>query len=94
MKDGQTPLPLGIKEGCTIILRYAPIAQIRVNFLGRRLRLRVEADDTIADVKAAIQEKEGIRFHHRGYFSKDDNQKIMRLLSTAELSMTVFWNLS
>lgn len=29
----------------------------------RRLKLMMESDDTVADVKADIQEKKGIRFH-------------------------------
>ncbi|KAM3202408.1 polyubiquitin-like isoform X1 [Capsicum annuum] len=64
MRDALTLLSAGIKKGSTLILRYAPITQIIVTTLsGRRFKLMVESDDTVADVKAAIQEKEGIRFH-------------------------------
>ncbi|KAM3303449.1 polyubiquitin-like isoform X1 [Capsicum chacoense] len=64
MGDALTLLSAGIKKGSTLILRYAPITQIIVTTLsGRRFKLMVESDDTVADVKAAIQEKEGIRFH-------------------------------
>lgn len=64
MRDAQTLESAGINKGSTLILRYAPITQIYVLTLtNRRFKLMVESDDTIADVKAAIQEKEGIRFH-------------------------------
>ncbi|KAK4734085.1 hypothetical protein R3W88_008346 [Solanum pinnatisectum] len=64
MRDAQTLTSAGIDKGSTLILRYAPITQIYVLTLtNRRFKLMVESDDTIADVKAAIQEKEGIRFH-------------------------------
>ncbi|XP_055828488.1 uncharacterized protein LOC129896577 [Solanum dulcamara] len=64
MRDVQTLASAGINKGSTLILRYAPITQIYViTFTNRRFKLMVESDDTIADVKAAIQEKEGIRFH-------------------------------
>ncbi|PHT97924.1 hypothetical protein BC332_33151 [Capsicum chinense] len=64
MRDALTLLSAGIKKGSTLILRYAPITQIIVTTLtGRRFKLMVESDDTVADVKVAIQEKEGIRFH-------------------------------
>ncbi|XP_049395202.1 uncharacterized protein LOC125859476 [Solanum stenotomum] len=64
MRDAQTLTSAGINKGSTLILRYAPITQIYVLTLtNRRFKLMVESDDTIADVKAAIQEKEGIRFH-------------------------------
>uniref|UniRef100_M1C4J0 Ubiquitin n=4 Tax=Solanum tuberosum TaxID=4113 RepID=M1C4J0_SOLTU len=64
MRDAQTLTSAGINKGSTLILRYTPITQIYVSTLTkRRFKLMVESDDTIADVKAAIQEKEGIRFH-------------------------------
>lgn len=64
LRDVQTLVSAGIKKGSTLILRYTPITQIIVTTLtGRKFKLMVESDDTIADVKAAIQEKEGIRFH-------------------------------
>ncbi|KAK4734086.1 hypothetical protein R3W88_008347 [Solanum pinnatisectum] len=64
MRDEQTLMSAGINKGSTLILRYTPITQIYVSTLiKRRFKLMVESDDTIADVKAAIQEKEGIRFH-------------------------------
>ncbi|KAL3341726.1 hypothetical protein AABB24_025973 [Solanum stoloniferum] len=64
MRDAQTLTSAGINKGSTLILRYAPITQIYVLTLtNHRFKLMVESDDTIADVKASIQEKEGIRFH-------------------------------
>ncbi|OIT33887.1 PREDICTED: polyubiquitin 8-like [Nicotiana attenuata] len=63
LRDAQA---LGIiKEDSTLILRYAPATQIVVRNVdsGRALELMVGSDDTIGDVKAAIYEKEGIRFH-------------------------------
>ncbi|KAJ8564705.1 hypothetical protein K7X08_001165 [Anisodus acutangulus] len=64
LRDAQTLVSAGIKKGSTLILRYAPITQITVvTQSGRRLKLMVESDDTIADVKAAIREREGIQFH-------------------------------
>ncbi|WMV24495.1 hypothetical protein MTR67_017880 [Solanum verrucosum] len=64
MRDEQTLISAGIKKGSTLNLRYAPITQITVIMpSSRRLKLMMESDDTIADVKADIQEKEGIRFH-------------------------------
>ncbi|KAG5610498.1 hypothetical protein H5410_021779 [Solanum commersonii] len=64
IRDEQTLISAGIKKGSTLILRYAPITQITVIMpSSRRLKLMMESDDTIADVKADIQEKEGIRFH-------------------------------
>ncbi|XP_060185613.1 uncharacterized protein LOC132615075 isoform X2 [Lycium barbarum] len=64
LRDEQRLVSVGIKKGSTLILRYAPITQIYVSKLdGRKFKLMVESDDMVADVKAAIQEKEGIRFH-------------------------------
>ncbi|KAK4373277.1 hypothetical protein RND71_008661 [Anisodus tanguticus] len=64
LRDAQTLVSAGIKKGSTLILRYAPITQITVvTPSGRWLKLMVESDDTIADVKAAIREREGIQFH-------------------------------
>lgn len=64
LRDSQTLLSAEIKQGSTLILRYAPITQISVKTLtGRTIWLMVEGDDTVADVKAVIQEKEEIRFH-------------------------------
>ncbi|OIT31395.1 polyubiquitin 9, partial [Nicotiana attenuata] len=59
----QTLLSAEIENGSNLILRYAPITQIYVALFTRpKLKIMVEADDTVVDVKAAIKEKEGIQF--------------------------------
>nr|XP_033515657.1 ubiquitin-NEDD8-like protein RUB1 [Nicotiana tomentosiformis]XP_033515658.1 ubiquitin-NEDD8-like protein RUB1 [Nicotiana tomentosiformis]XP_033515659.1 ubiquitin-NEDD8-like protein RUB1 [Nicotiana tomentosiformis] len=69
LRDTQTLLSVGIKKGSILVLRYALITQISVKTpTGHTIKVMVESDDTIADVKAAIQEKEGFRFHKQLIF--------------------------
>nr|XP_016483629.1 PREDICTED: uncharacterized protein LOC107804278 [Nicotiana tabacum] len=64
LRYSQTLLSAEIENGSTLILRYAPITQIfsLALFTRPKLKIMVKADDTIADVKAAIKEKEGLQF--------------------------------
>lgn len=58
-----------------LLLQYKSVTQVFVinNLSGRVLKVAVDPDDTIGDVKAAIYEKEGIRLHEQSYCSFDDS---------------------
>ncbi|XP_070009554.1 uncharacterized protein [Nicotiana sylvestris] len=63
LSDVQTLNSLGATNDY-LVLQYAPTMRIIVKIIsGRTLKLMVESDYIVADVKVAIQEKEGIRFH-------------------------------
>lgn len=58
MRDEQSLSSSGLRKGPTLILRYAPVTQITVIMPNSsRLKVMMDSDDTIADVKAHI------RFH-------------------------------
>ncbi|KAG5578438.1 hypothetical protein H5410_058572, partial [Solanum commersonii] len=79
LSDAQTLFALGIKEGSTLILRYAPITQISMKMLmlfslvkdpwsmNCRISytLMVALDDSIIVVKAYIQEQTGFSFNNQ-----------------------------
>ncbi|XP_070045807.1 uncharacterized protein LOC142164047 [Nicotiana tabacum] len=63
LRDVQTLNSLGATDSY-LFLRCAPTMRIIVKTMTERtLKLMVESDYNVADVKVAIQEKEGFRFH-------------------------------
>ncbi|KAK4371090.1 hypothetical protein RND71_010565 [Anisodus tanguticus] len=66
LRDSQTLSSVGMSHGSSLILRYAPITRIFVKrFPGKTLKVLVEADATVGDVKAFLQENEGIPCHQQ-----------------------------
>lgn len=85
LRDAQTLVSLGIKKGSTLILHYALVTQLvmTLKHTGRKISVLVEPDDTIGDIKAKLQEKEGMRFHQQSllYQGQDmpDDERLINL---------------
>lgn len=82
LRDTQTFPSVGIKKGTILVL-----TQISVKTpTGHTIKVMVVSDDTIADVKAAIQEKQGFRFHEQSILfdgkplgAQADHQRLVNL---------------
>ncbi|KAH0777277.1 hypothetical protein KY290_008688 [Solanum tuberosum] len=86
LSDPQTLASLGIRKGSSLILRFAIEFVVKVTHAPMGcIYIKLKRGDTVGDVKAALQEKIGLRFHNQSLLSQgrilaNDDQRIVDLI--------------